>query len=408
MTLALCPPILYLIAVYLVFRIDYISGCGPDLNHRLINEKPQEPDPINSEKPLDQATKQTKTGLLSKKPVLVFLALSFLLTNPAQAHAGFFSDFFTGLFTVKAQTTTEEELTSQNSLFLQADTNPEPIKGTSSITIVDGNALLPESGMNDLRDQSGIKILDQKSDLISLYVVHKGDTLSEIAKMFGVSSKTILWANDLPSAKSIKVGQTLVILPVTGIQHTVAKGETIVSIAKKYDADVQEFMDFNDLEKGQILTVGTELIVPGGEMQLNETPASTIPKSTSINTSSPQRAGSYIRPVVGGRRSQGIHGKNGVDIGSLPVGTPVYAAADGEVILSKYAAGNPWFGGYGNYIIVQHPNGAQTLYAHLSGNKVSRGDKVVQGQTIGYSGNTGHSTGPHLHFEIRGDIRNPF
>jgi murein DD-endopeptidase MepM/ murein hydrolase activator NlpD len=381
--------------------------------NRLINEKPQEPDPKNSEKPLDQATKWQKTGLLSKKSVLVFLAFSFFLTTPAQAHAGFFSDFFTGLFSVKAETISDlekDEPNSQNSLFLQADTNPDPnpTKNDSSITIVDGNALLPESGMSDVRDQSGIKILDKNTDLISLYVVHKGDTLSEIAKMFGVSAKTILWANDLASAKSIKVGQTLVILPVSGIQHTVVKGETIASISKKYDADIQEFMDFNDFEKGQILKVGMNVIVPGGEMQLEEPSAPVTPKNTSIYVSSPTRAGSYIRPVVGGRRSQGIHGKNGIDIGSLPVGTPVFAAADGEVILSKYSASNPWFGGYGNYIIIQHPNGAQTLYAHLSGNKVSRGDKVAQGQTIGYSGNTGRSTGPHLHFEIRGDIRNPF
>ena len=88
-------------------------------------------------------------------------------------------------------------------------------------------------------------------------------------------------------------------------------------------------------------------------------------------------------------------------------GTPILASASGEVILSKYAEGNPWFGGYGNYIVVEHNNDTQTVYAHLSSNLVKRGWNIVQGQVIGYMGSTGRSTGPHLHFEIRGAV-NPF
>jgi murein DD-endopeptidase MepM/ murein hydrolase activator NlpD len=112
----------------------------------------------------------------------------------------------------------------------------------------------------------------------------------------------------------------------------------------------------------------------------------------------------FIKPTQG-IRTQGLHGANAVDIG-VPVGTSVVASASGKVITAKYGEGNPWFGGYGNHIVIEHSNGIQTLYAHLSGVAVSVGDIVSQGERIGSSGNTGRSTGPHLHFEVRG-AKNP-
>jgi murein DD-endopeptidase MepM/ murein hydrolase activator NlpD len=98
-----------------------------------------------------------------------------------------------------------------------------------------------------------------------------------------------------------------------------------------------------------------------------------------------------------------LHGFNAVDIGA-PVGTPVVASARGEVILSKPLS---WNGGYGSYIVIKHSNGTQTLYAHTSKNTVSAGEVVEKGQTIGHVGNSGKSTGYHLHFEVRG-AKNPF
>ena len=102
--------------------------------------------------------------------------------------------------------------------------------------------------------------------------------------------------------------------------------------------------------------------------------------------------------------SQGIHGYNGVDLGA-PIGTSVMAAADGTVVTAKSGGYN---GGYGNYVVVQHGNGSQTLYAHMSKVATYAGASVVQGQVIGSVGSTGKSTGAHLHFEIRNGIRNPF
>ena len=110
-----------------------------------------------------------------------------------------------------------------------------------------------------------------------------------------------------------------------------------------------------------------------------------------------------MRPIIGGRRTQGLHGYNGVDLG-VSYGSPIYAAAPGTVIISRNGG---WNGGYGKYIVVSHPNGTQTLYAHNSDNVVFAGANVIRGQVIGFVGSTGKSTGPHLHFEVRG-ARNPF
>ncbi|PIQ67135.1 MAG: hypothetical protein COV95_00370, partial [Candidatus Zambryskibacteria bacterium CG11_big_fil_rev_8_21_14_0_20_40_24] len=112
--------------------------------------------------------------------------------------------------------------------------------------------------------------------------------------------------------------------------------------------------------------------------------------------------GYYIKPV-NGRRTQGIHGYNAVDLGA-PAGSPIFAAAPGVVIISRNSG---WNGGYGRYIVIRHDNGTQTLYAHNSENIVYEGTSVVQGQVVGYVGSSGKSTGPHVHFEIRG-AKNPF
>ncbi|MCK5027036.1 MAG: M23 family metallopeptidase [Candidatus Pacebacteria bacterium] len=396
--------ILVLISGSLVHRSDYISEILTSNNKRLITTNTQDPDPILTIKPLDQATKMKKKGFLYKKPVLVFASLIFLISPLVYAHAGIFS-FLGDIFEKTTTVFQKEEYNSQNIVLLQAaiNTDPNPSKGGGGITIVEASALLPEQG---LRGTGGIEVLGPKSDQISVYVVRPGDSVSQIAKMFGVSAKTIIWANDLNNEGIIQPDQTLVILPVSGVRHIVQKGETVASIAKKYDADTEEVMDFNGFEKNHILAVDDTVIVPGGEMQI-EAPTSVARAYVVAPAGSTQQVGYYIRPVNGGVKTQGIHGYNAVDIAASH-GTPILASANGEVILSKYAEGNPWFGGYGNYVVIQHSNGAQTVYAHLSNNLVKRGWKVVQGQIIGYMGSTGRSTGTHLHFEIRNDIRNPF
>jgi murein DD-endopeptidase MepM/ murein hydrolase activator NlpD len=108
--------------------------------------------------------------------------------------------------------------------------------------------------------------------------------------------------------------------------------------------------------------------------------------------------------VNGGVLTQGLHGYNGIDIGA-PSGTGILASAAGTVIIANRSGG--WNGGYGNYIVIQHDNGTQTLYAHASRIYATAGQRVAQGALIGAVGRTGKATGPHLHFEVRG-ATNPF
>ncbi len=278
-----------------------------------------------------------------------------------------------------------------------AHIDPNPSKGGGEVIIVDGNSLLPESGPSGTA--ADIEEYPQGSQ-ISLYVVRSGDSLSSIAKLFDVSVNTIIWANDLKRGSFIQPGQTLVILPITGVKHIVSKGDTVEKIAKKYKAHTDDIISYNNLIEGAPLAVGSELLVPDGEI-----PAPVYQSTGALvrGSSGPEYAGYYLRPIVGGIRSQGLHGYNGIDI-AASMGTPILASAPGEVIIVRSSG---WNGGYGRYVVISHANGTQTLYAHNSENIVVPGQRVVQGQIIGYIGNSGKSTGPHVHFEIRG-AKNPF
>lgn len=283
--------------------------------------------------------------------------------------------------------------------------NPNPAQGGGDIAVVDGVALLAESGpAGTIAD---ITVTTPTSDQISLYVVRPGDSLAGIAKAFGVSTNTILWANDLKSSKDIHPGDTLVILPISGIKHIVAKGETLATIVKKYKGDMAEVLDFNRLDAGVKLAIGDEIIIPYGVESTVVVPTATskkIPAEPLHGAGGPSLAGYFISPLPGGyKKTQGLHGYNGVDLGTHS-GSAVVAAASGIVTVARASGYN---GGYGLYIVISHPNGTQTLYAHLSKVLVTSGQPVSQGTVIGYSGNTGMSTGPHLHFEVRG-AANPF
>lgn len=316
--------------------------------------------------------------------------------------------FFTGAkSTALAQSNTRGETMGsaykniQTYTILSAARNidPNPARGGGGVTVVDDSALVSEDGP----EGTGIDIISQKpsSDQIALYVVREGDTLSAIASMFKVSPNTLRWANNLSPKSAIQPGDSLIVLPMDGLRHTISAGDTLASIARTYDADPGEILIFNGLEEGSSLVKGSTITIPGGEM-----PAPKVQKPSTKRTQTngvPLKSGSFVRPLLGGVRTQGIHGYNAIDFGAS-IGTEVRAAAAGKVILSR--AGG-WNGGYGNYIVVDHGNGTQTLYAHLSANSVGMGEYVAQGQTIGAVGSTGRSTGPHLHFEVRG-AKNPF
>ena len=326
--------------------------------------------------------------------------------SPTTTHAGVFSDFTEK---VRAIFIKDQVVESEDVGTTQTMTLFKPV-------VVDAASASGEANDNEDSDvmqatAGSLRISTEDidfpvSDTISVYEVKKGDSLATVAKLFNVSKNTIIWANDLAS-QNITPGQTLVILPMTGIKYTIKKGDTVVSIAKKYKADDGDIAKFNGIANDADLTVGDTLLIPDGEIAMVQPikpKTNSIVKTKILNTYSYSApSGFLIRPVIGGRKSQGIHGHNGIDIAAAP-GTPVLAAASGRVIVAKMGGYN---GGYGNMIIMTHDGGIQTVYAHFKAIHVSVGETVAQGQQIGDLGNTGRSTGPHLHFEVRG-AKNPF
>lgn len=233
------------------------------------------------------------------------------------------------------------------------------------------------------------------------YEVKDGDTLASISEKFGVSQESIKWANSaVTSWKTIKVGQNLIIPPVTGVVHTVKSGETIYSISKKYSAEAQSIVDFpfNTFTNDETfaLAVGQRLVIPDGVM-----PKESIPLSVNLIARTPDAGtvtaiGTWIWPAAGGITQPFRPWHKGIDIANKD-GGPILAADSGTVVI----AGWPDNGGYGNRVVVNHGNGFLTLYAHMSRIDVVAGQRVERGNRLGMMGSTGRSTGTHLHFEIR-------
>jgi murein DD-endopeptidase MepM/ murein hydrolase activator NlpD len=265
---------------------------------------------------------------------------------------------------------------------------PQAIGGPNDITIEEG-MLLNTAGI--YHDDVHPPTIQTDPTGVRVYIVQEGDTLSEIAERFDVSQNTIRWENDL--GKTLRIGQELRILPVTGIRHTIKKGDTYGKIAAMYEVETEDITIYNDLAPTE-LQIGKKIIVPNG---VKQSPSSSRSRATTPTRSTKPQSGYYLRPTSGritskfGPRSGRYH--YGIDFGAS-TGTPIVASAAGTVI--KVGCGS----GYGNCLVVQHDNGTRTLYAHASKLYVGTGTRVEQGERIAAVGSTGRSTGPHLHFEI--------
>lgn len=238
-----------------------------------------------------------------------------------------------------------------------------------------------------------------RSEIVS-YTVQKGDTLSGIATKFGVSEDTLRWRNSLRN-DAITVGDTLEILPVTGVAHKVISGDTIYSISKKYSTNPQGIVDFpfNDFADPQTfsLVVGQTVIVPEG-VQPQAQPTYIARRAFTPTGPIVVSGSGFAWPVRGTMNQYYSWYHRAVDIGA-PLGTPIVAAQSGTI---SYAISGGWNYGYGTHVIISGANGYQTLYAHMSGLNVSSGQSVVAGSTVvGWVGLTGRTTGAHLHFEVR-------
>lgn len=251
-------------------------------------------------------------------------------------------------------------------------------------------------------------ISSKPRDSVEIYEVEEGDTLESIALKFSISADTIRWQNDIDQDGIIKSGQTLEIPPIIGVVHEVSSGDNIYTIAKKYNTDPQQivnfpFNDFVNLDTFQ-LTPGQTLYVPGGIIE-EESSEQTQPSVATVAQiqGGIQGTSTYVWPTDGIITQYPVWYHMALDIASNSA-PPILAVDSGTV---SYVACIQW--GYGCHIIIDHGNGYQTLYAHLSSFSVQAGQSVSQGQQIGIMGSTGRSTGPHLHFEIRtgGQILNP-
>jgi murein DD-endopeptidase MepM/ murein hydrolase activator NlpD len=243
------------------------------------------------------------------------------------------------------------------------------------------------------------------------YEVKEGDSVSNIARRFGVGRNYIVWNNVelLDNEDLLKPGQLLQVPSVEGIIHAVRLGETLTEIADHYDARVVDIINFpaNNIPNANAVPENSTILVPGG--RITPKPAPTLrPDPPALlgaggSAAAPAATG-WAWPVNGLITSRfGPSHPLGIDINAPFV--PVAAAQSGVVVF----AGGDRCCSYGLYIEIQHAGGYSTRYAHLSAINVSLGQVVNQGQNIGVTGNTGNSTGPHLHFEMRrnGQIVNP-
>lgn len=259
---------------------------------------------------------------------------------------------------------------------------------------------------------------------IEKYTVVEGDTIFGIAEKFGLKPETILWANYyvlLDDPHALKPGQILNILPVDGTYHEWQAGEGLNGISKYYGVKPEDIINYpaNNLDAATIgdfanpnIKPGTWLIVPGGRREFiswsaplgvtRENPASARvlgPGACDPVSGGAVGYGAFIWPANKHYLSGFDYTPNtnhfGIDIAGNE-GEAVYATDAGVVV---YAGWNNY--GYGNMIMVDHGNNFQSLYAHLSAINVVCGQSVGQGDVIGAIGTTGHSSGPHLHFEIR-------
>ena len=334
----------------------------------------------------------------------------FLVLAPQTASAGIFSGF-------TATASADSSIPNDPSIGINSQQMPlsapkigpgvlDDSDDSSSIqdNIIADNVLVPALGPvgNIVTNDS---YTDGGGDITS-YTVHAGDTISSVAKMFNLKNSTIINNNSLVAGQALKAGTILTILPTDGYLHTVAKGDTLKRIAAKYKVDQNSIAFYNDVGAEDILAVGDTLIVP--DATFAPTPSKKVTPSGGFikriilpiftHVGWPDLGSYFSRPLARGVgiRTQGLHGlrHSGVDLGS-PVGTPIYAAASGVVIVALTSGYNT---GYGKYVQIEHnipgyeDHDINTVYAHMSKVFVSPGQTVSRGQIIGLVGNTGRST----------------
>lgn len=393
-----------------------------------------------------------RTTVWSKYLLFTSFLVATLFMNTTATEAQFFDTVKALIASLKATSSQQAESMVENATVQNIDLlGSKSLQPKTNSPFIDkvlddkGSAFAVEEGMD--RNSLDQAIADESMhalDDVAVYTVVDGDTLASIASYFEVTPDTIMTFNNLPD-NSVEPGITLEIPHISGIMYTVKKGDTLSSISKIFKVSSDDISLYNGLVFGADPSQGDEVFLPGASLPKIEqkkedkkdnknkidtsklakdlktakkTITDTVKKLTTGSDVSaivkikknsgrfadlPKYDGYYINPVPGSHRSQKLHGANGVDL-AAPIGTDIIAAAPGTVTVARSTG---WNYGYGQYVVITHPNGTQTVYAHMSNIDVSVGQSVSRGQKIGDVGSTGNSTGPHTHFEVRGAY-NPF
>ncbi|MDX9849296.1 MAG: M23 family metallopeptidase [Anaerolineaceae bacterium] len=313
--------------------------------------------------------------------------------------------------------------------FKPAQTTWTPVTNDNSTSpSVSAPAALPDFKSDDndfslIRYANPVTIIPTRARTdATTYTIETGDSVFGIATFFNLAPETILWANkdtmnDDPHM--ISVGNELRIPPTDGVYYEWQKGDTLETVSGKFKVDKDAILDWtpNKIDRTDPeITPGTYVMIPGGKREFQQWVVPTIPRGPAgVNSTIPGACdtsaggaygtGTFIWPTNNHFISGNDYwsGHLAIDIGAM-TGDNVYASDSGVVV---YAGGIS--GGYGNMVMIDHGNGYQTLYAHLSVISVRCGASVYQGSVIGAAGSSGNSTGPHLHFEVRfmGGFLNP-
>lgn len=327
-------------------------------------------------------TEKQFTALGISKFFSTLLSMVVLVAAPVSVYRGlsFFENHTTPY---KLETLTNnyetEVLNSAMSRFAMFDTLADNVDASGNVLASDGSILTSASvGVGE-------------TVTFQNYTVRSGDSISTISRKFGLANiSTLIAVNNIVNVRTIYSGQVLRIPSVDGIMYRVSSGDSLNSLSVRFHVSVEEILDANDLSS-DILPEGMELFIPGVKMDTDS-----LKKAMGELFIYPITAHWRLTSKFGPRRDPftGVASNHtGIDM-ACPTGTPIRAAMSGRVVFAG------WSNIFGNYIIINHGNGYQTLYGHMSKTLAKQGEIVDQNTKIGLVGSTGYSTGPHLHFTV--------
>ena len=336
-------------------------------------------------------------------------AMSDSLSRVGKATAGVGEyDVTQAVENVITMTVTEEELL--NGTDQEDDIRQVTGDGLKDVKFTDRVEIVEAYVSNDMITPTAeaIDMVTKDTEKNQVYEVQSGDTLSAIANSNGLLVKEVLALNEgLEETTTLHPGDEIIItVPEPELSVTYVEESTYEEdyFAETQYIDNDDWFTTETVERQAAAPGHHEVTVlitkkngteEGREMIAETVTVEPVPQIIERGTKTPP---TYIKPLSGGRFTSGFKWRwgrqhKGIDW-ACPVGTSIMASCGGTVVQAG------WFGGYGNCITLRHPDGRQTRYGHLSRILVKTGQSVKQGEKIGLSGNTGRSTGPHVHFEI--------